>query len=241
MRGFIKLTHILFPLFVGFIIGGVISGDSGFLTFGIILLVLDIIIGIALQNIFDRPSYSNNYEFSSEKQKVISDFLITKLMQEAKKQELENQASREEKCRKRNALCEEFEDAYSILELGGGDKPVSFRDMRNDDAGSLLLHVCEQMPHAPLLNTLFGLYEVFNEELNNTPAIVYKFLYHQNSICENVYIYLVLTQDDKIRLFAVETDFSEFVLCEYSGNSHLNYGRVALKDVSSRIKEILNA
>lgn len=241
MRRFITLTHILFPLFVGFIIGGAISGNSGFLTFGIILLVMDVIIGITLQNVFDRSSYSNNNEFSNEHQKVISDFLITKLMQEVKAQESEHKASREEKRQKRNALCEEFEDAYSILELGGGDKPVSFRDMRNDDAGSLLLNVCEQMPHAPLLNTLFGLYEVFIEDLNNTPAIVYKFLYHQNSICENAYIYLVLAQDDKIRLFAVETDFSAFVLCEYSGNSHLNYGRVELKDVPSRIKEILNA
>ena len=47
--------------------------------------------------------------------------------------------------------------------------------------------------------------------------------------------------DAEIRLFAVETDFSAFVLCEYSGNSHLNYGCVELKNVPTRIKEILNA
>ena len=54
MRKFLTLTYALFPLFLGFVIGGAISGSSTTLTFGIILLVLDVIIGITLQNIVDR-------------------------------------------------------------------------------------------------------------------------------------------------------------------------------------------
>ena len=46
MNGAKTLTHILFPVFVGFIIGGAVSGSTSFLVWGIILLVLDIIVGI---------------------------------------------------------------------------------------------------------------------------------------------------------------------------------------------------
>ena len=107
MRKFLTLTYALFPLFLGFVIGGAISGSSTTLTFGIILLVLDVIIGITLQNIVDRASYSNNYEISREIQGVIGEFLIEKLLQEIEDQESANKALQKEQYPRRNILCEE--------------------------------------------------------------------------------------------------------------------------------------
>ena len=77
------------------------------------------------------------------------------------------------------------------------------------------------------------------EELDGKAAIVYAFRFCPGSICQNVYMLLVRTEEDKLRLFAVETDYANFVLCEYIGNGHRNYGPVELTDVPTKIKEVL--
>ena len=49
MRNLITLTHILLPVFLGLIIGGIIAGNSIGWGLGTALFVLDIIVGVALQ------------------------------------------------------------------------------------------------------------------------------------------------------------------------------------------------
>lgn len=55
------ITHILFPVFIGLIIGSAISGNSTLLVWGIVLLVLDIIIGVVLQHAIDKESYKDDW------------------------------------------------------------------------------------------------------------------------------------------------------------------------------------
>ena len=43
------ITHILFPVFIGLIIGGIIASNNAAWICGIIFLILDIIVGISLQ------------------------------------------------------------------------------------------------------------------------------------------------------------------------------------------------
>ena len=57
MKNAKTLTHLLFPLFIGMIIGALILGSSAFLIWGIVLLILDIAVGIFLQHAIDKALY----------------------------------------------------------------------------------------------------------------------------------------------------------------------------------------
>ncbi len=95
------------------------------------------------------------------------------------------------------------------------------------------------MPHAPMPYTLLGIYLVATMKIGGDTTLVYTFEYNPYSICYNVFIFMVLTNDGKIRFFAVETDYAPYVLCEYLENRHINYGRIELRDCPRRIEEIL--
>ena len=264
MNGAKTLTQILFPLLVGLIIGGAASGNSSLLIWGIVLLVLDIIIGVALQHAIDKESYNDDWNsLSFEQKREIAHNLVEKTKQDMRDEGIDIDGEIEKFCDDFNRehklgkysddyydededetqsaeddLCDELDAIYSRLKANGGARLTN--NIRGDEAGIFLLNVCATIPHAPLPHTLAGLCAISIENLDGEPAIVYSFRYVPNSICQNVFIFLVHTYTEEIRLFAVETDFSAFVLCEYSENSHLNYGRVELKNVPSRIKEILN-
>ncbi len=49
MRTLLKMTYILPMLFIGLIIGGAVAGDKPVWVSGLVLLLLDIVVGIALQ------------------------------------------------------------------------------------------------------------------------------------------------------------------------------------------------
>ena len=264
MNGAKSLTHILFPVFIGLIIGSAVSGNSTLLVWGIVLLVLDIIIGVALQHAIDKESYNDDWHsLSFEQKREIAHNLFEKAKQDMRDEGINVDSEIEKFCDEFNRehrlgkysneyfddnedetqsaeddLCDELDAIYSRLKANGGARIAN--NIRGDEAGIFLLKVCDKIPHAPLPHTLAGLCAISIENLDGEPAIVYSFRYAPSSICQNVFIFLVHTDTEEIRLFAVETDFSAFVLCEYSGNSHLNYGRVELKNVPSRIKEILN-
>lgn len=50
----LRITHILFPFFVGMIIGGLIVHSPAFWITGIALVVLDFIIGSILQYLVEQ-------------------------------------------------------------------------------------------------------------------------------------------------------------------------------------------
>jgi len=54
MKGLITLTHLLFSVFIGMIIGGLIFGSKATWVAGIILLIVDMVIGMILQYFYDR-------------------------------------------------------------------------------------------------------------------------------------------------------------------------------------------
>ena len=258
------LTHILFPLFVGLIIGGAIRGNTSLIVLGIVLLVLDIIIGVALQRAIEKESYNDDWNsLSFEEKREIAHNLVEKAKQDMRDEGIDVDGEMEKFCDEfnrehrlgkysnkyfddnkdevqssGNGMCDELDAIYARLKANGGARLAN--NIKGDEAGIFLLNVCNRIPHAPLPHTLAPLCAISIENLDGELAIVYSFRYAPNSICQNVHIFLVHTEEEKIRLFAVETDFSAFVLCEYSGYSHLNYGPVELKNVPSRIKEILS-
>lgn len=259
------LTHILFPVFIGLIVCGAASNNNDLFAWGIFLLILDIIIGICLQYLIDKESKSNNDDWSNlsfEEKRAVAHTIVEKAMQDMRDDGIDIDGEIERFCDEYNRehrlgkystehyyydeeqsagdkLYNKFDAIYLSLEEKGGARLVD--NIRKDEAGAFLLDVCEQMPHAPLPYTLSTLYAISIENLSGEAAIVYSFKYTPNSICQNVFIFLVHTKDDRIRLFAAETDYSAFVLCEYYEGRHLNYGRVELKNIPTRIKEILNS
>lgn len=59
------ITHILFPVFIGLIIGGAIFNNTAAWVSGLVLLIVDIIVGIAIQYFMQKPLYSSNYSTRS--------------------------------------------------------------------------------------------------------------------------------------------------------------------------------
>ena len=57
MKGLITLTHLLFTVFIGVIIGGIIIGSQATWVTGIILLVVDMLLGMILQYFYQRSWY----------------------------------------------------------------------------------------------------------------------------------------------------------------------------------------
>ncbi len=54
MHKAITVTHILFSIFSGMVVGAVIKGKSSFLILSVILLVTDIVVGITLQYLVSK-------------------------------------------------------------------------------------------------------------------------------------------------------------------------------------------
>lgn len=59
------ITHILFPIFIGLIIGGAIKDNSAAWISGIVLIIIDIIVGIVLQYFLQEEQYTSNYIYLS--------------------------------------------------------------------------------------------------------------------------------------------------------------------------------
>lgn len=133
-----------------------------------------------------------------------------------------------------------FDYIYKDLKDNGGARIVSGIDCE-EEAASFILDMCKTMPHAPLVSTLSTLSGIFADQVGEHNALVYAFRYSPNSMCQNVFIFLVNTENE-IRFFVVETDlFCGFCLCEYADGVHRNYGAVKLENIPTRINEIIGA
>lgn len=260
MKGILKLTYILPSLFIGIIIGGAVSGRTDLLLCGLVLLALDVIVGIMLQIIVDgaayhtewdiddeddvddrgengkrdatTPSEQSAWKLSREEEKMMEQRMIALLKRDFGEYEMNDSDADDA-----NELYEKFERIYARLKAEGEKRVASYQ---SEEVGRFLFEVCNQMPHAPLPHTLFRLFLVATEDFGGAPAIVYVYDYRFRSMCENAMIILVGTKDRKIRLFALETDISDLVLCEYMGNRHINYGRIGEGDIRTKVLEVLN-
>ncbi|MBR3681312.1 MAG: hypothetical protein IKL79_04840 [Clostridia bacterium] len=252
MRG---ITILLFPFLLGVIIIGAVSGDSGTLTFGIIALIADIIIGCISQYLADRPYYKSGYMNSS------ADDVKARISTSAKNNTKEanestdkndgSTASQNSKSDYSQYLNFDYLKSYDpdnpgktfydiFLHLQEDGTTRIIENKLTDEARLFLLDTCYEMEHAPPRHTLFPLYAATAKSLSNGDAIIYSFRYHANSVCENAFMILVCTASNAIRLFAVETDGPHFFLCEYTGYSHVNYGIVDLSNTLLRINGILS-
>ena len=102
MNGAKTLTQILFPLLIGLIIGSAVSGNSSLLIWGIVLLVLDIIIGVALQHAIDKESYNDDWNsLSFEQKREIAHNLVEKAKQDMRDEGIDVDGEIEKFCRER--------------------------------------------------------------------------------------------------------------------------------------------
>ena len=65
MKKAITVTHILFPIFIGLIIGGIIA-DNPIWVLGLIYLIADVIAGIVLQHLLEKRYYKSSVDYAFE-------------------------------------------------------------------------------------------------------------------------------------------------------------------------------
>ena len=249
------ITTLLFPLFIGLILGAAISSDTTLLIWSLILLIIDIFVGTASQHFIDQES---NEDIDRNIEKFCDDFRrryhLGKYSNENNTLYGDDEDYDDEDYDDEDYEDEDYDDedydedyddetidqfniVYEQLKINGA-RIVD--GVETDEAGRFLLEVCGGMEHAPRPYQLARLRTVFAESINNNSAIIYSFRYVAASMCQNALIFLILTEDLEIRFFTVETSVSSFVLCEYSEGNHLNYGPVELNCVPGKIATILN-
>ncbi len=275
MKGAKTVTHLLFPLFTGMIIGGALSENRAMWVCGGVLLLLNIIVGVSLQYKIERTDDdwrltestgeamdNDDWHLSKREteeaaqallesmkrkmrgESVVEDDRIEKLRNEFFRKYPHLRAYAPETCRSSDwdpedpEMIEEFDTVLTNLQNRGG--VIENPSLETDEAGLLLLNVCGRMPHSLQPHMLRGLYLIAEEYLYRAPSILYACSCSAHSIGENAFVFLVRTDESGLRLFTVETHFSTFFLCEYTGNSHRNYGEVELNRVPEKIKEALD-
>ena len=155
MKNLITITHLLFMVFIGLIIGGLIFNNSIWKV-GLVLLIIDIVIGIALQYSFEKHYKTddwNNLTFEEKRKIVHDDFErekqalrnqgidvdgeLEKFCDEFNKEHKLGKYSKEESIAKKIECCEEmFNKADNILyseyndflfgiDLNGNKRPLS--------------------------------------------------------------------------------------------------------------------
>ena len=270
MKGWITVTHILSTVFFGMFIGGLFVGN-GMWAVGLVLLIIDIIVGISLQHAYEQSVYKEVSDFqkvydafgdaAEEIRKKYADQGITfdddededdgkwfdEIMENLEKDEPKQTNNSSvltttiTSSDSNDPLCQsQFVDKQRALYLrlrSSGARIVN--SLSSDEAGLFLSQLCGKMAHAPLPFALYGIFSITPEDLGDAQAVVYSFRYSPESYGKCVFIFLTRTKENKLRFFVVETSNYKFMLCEYSGGSHLNYGPVELKNVPTRIKEVL--
>ena len=248
MKGIITLTQILPMFFIGLTIGGIIVGNGTAITWGIILLVLDIIIGCGMQSSLDTSERKDARNRFIEMMSTVNEAGGEDDEEEYDEEECDEEENIEEECNDKENIREDFTNAQDRVRKMFYREYSKLREFAriiegkwDDPAVNLLFAVCNQMPYSPPPHSLFCTHVVVAEDLDGLPAIVFDFAYNPNSIAQNVFVFLVMTKEEKIRFFTVETSVGKsFMLCEYTGSSHCNYGKVDLKNALTRIKEVLN-
>lgn len=116
------ITHILFPVFIGLIISSAVSGNSTLLIWGIVLLVLDIIIGVALQYAIDKETCKDDWHsLSFEQKREIAHNLVEKVKQDIRDKEIDVDGEIEK-------FCDEFNREHRL-----GKYSNEYFDDNNDE------------------------------------------------------------------------------------------------------------
>lgn len=230
MRKALVATYLFAMLCFGFIIGSAIA-ENGMVGLWIFLLILDIIIGIALQHNVDGQTTAP--QPNDQRQSGTKRALSSEAQAELSRLFL---ASLEKEMRDHIDVKERFDELYSAL--GYGNVTI-VNGMDDEEYGQFLKAVCRQMPYAPPAKWLTGLRRVGADLWDGIPVLLYKFENARWEICQNVLVCLVRTPNE-LRFFSVEIDANSFMLCEFRNGSHLNYGDMDNTiELPARVKEIL--
>ena len=135
-------------------------------------------------------------------------------------------------------VCEHFDKVYNKLAPEGDLHRI--KSLFENEAGFLLLDVCDLIPHAPHIRSIAPIDAVMTSMADDIPILIYTFHYTPRSIGENVMIIIAKTKDSKIRMLALETHRERYYLCEYIGHSHMNYGEVAPEKLGTEIVKMLH-
>ena len=82
--------------------------------------------------------------------------------------------------------------------------------------------------------------DVVAEDVGNNFVLVYECNYLPYVMCQNAQVILVETENKGIRVFTLETSFMGYVLCEYTGTAHNNYGSVDANSFRPLLLDIIN-
>ena len=215
MKFLSTVTGILFIIIVGYIIGGFIVGDSAVWQRGFVLLGIDITVGCVSQYLYDRSIIREIKEFERQE-----------------KEEEEREVKKEEQ-RQESIL--EFDNVYLEVKRSNG----VFAGARYQDTAWLyLLKRCLLMEYAPGPRSVQSVEGRYADEIGGCPVIVYRLNYDRSRICENMFIYLVKTDSETVRMFTLETDRTP-MLCEFTGSGHINYGDCEIHEVNERLASVL--
>ena len=130
----------------------------------------------------------------------------------------------------------EYKTADLLIDSSNGRRIKNFLDC---DAGKLLYYWCKIKPYISFTGNFNDVFSIHAEKLDKNNAIVYSFRVPSGSIAKIVFIFLVKTEKNKLRLFTIETGFP-FALCEYVGTKHILHGAINnLENVPTEINNIL--
>lgn len=240
-------TYIAASIFAGGIIGSLIVGNGMCLVVCAILLAFDIFIGISLQFVCDNKQLNERSKqmYIGNDSGTVHNRANTEKVQscnaafsKAPSSEKQRDYQPNDDVLKNNKTCAKM-CAIFLKERAQGDIRV-IHNKRKDEAHAFLRNLCRTMEHAPSLFSLDDIIAVSTGILNARPTVVYFFDHSPISICQNAFVLLVFTKENTVRFFTVETSISTYVLCEYSGNRHINYGPVDIESVQERISDLLD-
>lgn len=123
-----------------------------------------------------------------------------------------------------------------LIDPRNGKRIKNFLDC---DSGKLLYYWCKIKPYISFTGNFNDVFSIHAEKLDKNYAIVYSFRVPSGSIAKIVFIFLVKTEKNKLRLFTIETSFP-FALCEYCGTRHILHSEInSLADVPAEIITVL--
>lgn len=136
----------------------------------------------------------------------------------------------------KNLTLQTFDKCYASFSSRKETKEI--KSVLSCELGFLLLDVCSSFNHPMLMRSAHLVYEAVIDTVNEVRIIAYTSSVRLNTIGECAMI-LLARADDGIRLLALETHFNKFYLCEYTENSHRNYGEVEKETVKAVLAKIL--
>lgn len=242
MKAAKTITSILFLLFAGLIVGGVIANNPIIWISGCILIIIDAIVGVCLYYVANRDTYVDDSQ--DEFENGIRNNLSFEENYGLGREQSDNNCDDSDNYGE-EPLCDEYE--YEILyeEMGvvishikeGCGARIVETIYDSDEAAQFLLSVCERMLGTQSVTHFEGLYLITIGNLKETPSLTYTFKVHKEVIGSILNVYLVRDVDN-IRFFTVEISFP-YALCEYKDGKHINYGQMDLQSVPQKIESIL--